>query len=41
VLKGYNEKRIEPYFLYIYIALRQVCPDTGISKKGMSIAITT
>jgi histone H2B len=32
-----NKKRIETYSSYIYKVLKQVHPDTGISKKGMSI----
>ena len=32
-----NKKRIESYSSYIYKVLKQVHPDTGISKKGMSI----
>ncbi|CAN0318510.1 unnamed protein product [Ascophyllum nodosum] len=30
-------KRIESYSSYIYKVLKQVHPDTGISKRGMSI----
>ena len=30
-------KRTETYSTYIYRVLKQVHPDTGISKKGMSI----
>jgi histone H2B len=30
-------KRTESYSSYIYKVLKQVHPDTGISKKGMSI----
>ena len=30
-------KRKESYAIYIYKVLKQVHPDTGISKKGMSI----
>jgi histone H2B len=32
-----NKKRTESYSTYIYRVLKQVHPDTGISKKGMSI----
>jgi histone H2B len=32
-----NKKHIETYSPYIYKVLKQVHPDTGISKKGMSI----
>jgi histone H2B len=32
-----NKKRTESYGTYIYKVLKQVHPDTGISKKGMSI----
>ena len=32
-----NKKRTESYSTYIYKVLKQVHPDTGISKKGMSI----
>ena len=31
------KKRTESYSSYIYKVLKQVHPDTGISKKGMSI----
>ena len=34
---GKNKKRVETYSSYIYKVLKQVHPDTGISKKGMSI----
>merc|ERR1711981_957165 len=34
---GRSKKRVETYSSYIYKALKQVHPDTGISKKGMSI----
>ncbi len=30
-------KRVESYSSYIYKVLKQVHPDTGISKRGMSI----
>ena len=32
-----KKKRTESYSMYIYKVLKQVHPDTGISKKGMSI----
>ncbi|CAM9260753.1 unnamed protein product [Discosporangium mesarthrocarpum] len=32
-----KQKRIESYSSYIYKVLKQVHPDTGISKRGMSI----
>ena len=35
--KGRKSKRVESYSSYIYKVLKQVHPDTGISKKGMSI----
>ena len=35
--KKRNKKRVESYATYIYKVLKQVHPDTGISKKGMSI----
>lgn len=35
--KKKSKKRIESYSSYIYKVLKQVHPDTGISKKGMSI----
>jgi histone H2B len=35
--KKSNKKRTESYSSYIYKVLKQVHPDTGISKKGMSI----
>ena len=34
---GSRKKRVESYSSYIYKVLKQVHPDTGISKKGMSI----
>lgn len=34
---GSRKKRVETYSSYIYKVLKQVHPDTGISKKGMSI----
>ena len=34
---GSKKKRVESYSSYIYKVLKQVHPDTGISKKGMSI----
>ena len=33
--KKRNKKRVESYATYIYRVLKQVHPDTGISKKGM------
>ena len=35
--KKRSKKRTESYSMYIYKVLKQVHPDTGISKKGMSI----
>eukprot|EP00586_Coscinodiscus_wailesii_P017133 CAMPEP_0172519860 /NCGR_PEP_ID=MMETSP1066-20121228/291666_1 /TAXON_ID=671091 /ORGANISM="Coscinodiscus wailesii, Strain CCMP2513" /LENGTH=116 /DNA_ID=CAMNT_0013302523 /DNA_START=137 /DNA_END=487 /DNA_ORIENTATION=+ len=35
--KKNSKKRVESYSTYIYKVLKQVHPDTGISKKGMSI----
>ena len=32
-----RKRRTESYSTYIYKVLKQVHPDTGISKKGMSI----
>ena len=32
-----RKKRVETYSSYIYKVLKQVHPDTGISKRGMSI----
>ena len=32
-----NKKRVESYSSYIYKVLKQVHPETGISKRGMSI----
>ena len=32
-----NKKRVESYSSYIYKVLKQVHPNTGISKRGMSI----
>ena len=32
-----HAKRVESYSSYIYKVLKQVHPETGISKKGMSI----
>ncbi|KAH8059828.1 hypothetical protein JL720_13757 [Aureococcus anophagefferens] len=34
---GKKKTRVESYSTYIYRVLKQVHPDTGISKKGMSI----
>ena len=35
--KGRKSKRVESYSSYIYKVLKQVHPQTGISKRGMSI----
>ena len=35
--KATKKKRTESYSTYIYKVLKQVHPDTGISKRGMSI----
>ena len=35
--KKRNSKRVESYSSYIYKVLKQVHPNTGISKRGMSI----
>ena len=35
--KKKKKKRTESYSSYIYKVLKQVHPDTGISKRGMSI----
>ena len=35
--KKRSKKRTESYSTYIYKVLKQVHPDTGISKKGMGI----
>ena len=35
--KKRKKKRVESYSSYIYKVLKQVHPDTGMSKKGMSI----
>ena len=32
-----SKKRVESFSIYIYKVLKQVHPDTGMSKKGMSI----
>ena len=32
-----SKKRVESYSSYIYKVLKQVHPETGISKKGISI----
>jgi len=32
-----NKKRVESYYSYIYKVLKQVHPETGISKRAMSI----
>ena len=34
---GHNAKRAETYSVYIYRVLKQVHPETGISKRSMSI----
>ena len=34
---GHRKKRVETYSSYIYKVLKQVHPDTGISRKAMSI----
>ncbi len=34
---GSKKKRVESYSTYIYRVLKQVHPEIGISKKGMSI----
>ena len=34
-----KKKRVESYSTYIYKVLKQVHPETGISKRGMSIYI--
>ena len=34
---GRKKKRTESYSTYIYKVLKQVHPETGISKRGMSI----
>jgi len=35
--KGRKKRRVESYSTHIFKVLKQVHPDTGISKKGMSI----
>merc|ERR1712167_536852 len=35
--KGSRKKRVESFAVYIYRVLKQVHPETGISKKSMSI----
>ena len=35
--KRRSKKRVESFGIYIYKVLKQVHPDTGMSKKGMSI----
>ena len=35
--KGHHAKRAETYSVYIYRVLKQVHPETGISKRSMSI----
>jgi histone H2B len=37
VATKHNKKRVESYSSYIYKVLKQVHPETGISKRGMSI----
>jgi histone H2B len=32
-----RRRRVESYSIYIYKVLKQVHPETGISKRGMSI----
>ena len=32
-----KKRRVESFAIYIYKVLKQVHPDTGMSKKGMSI----
>ena len=34
---GKKKKRTESFSMYIYKVLKQVHPDTGVSKKAMSI----
>lgn len=34
---GSRKKRVETYSTYIYRVLKQIHPETGISKKAMSI----
>ena len=34
---GRKKKRTESFSMYIYKVLKQVHPDTGVSKKAMSI----
>ena len=35
--KGKSKKRVESYSTYIFKVLKQVHPETGISKRAMSI----
>ena len=35
--KARRKKRVESYSTYIYKVLKQVHPDTGVSRKAMSI----
>lgn len=35
--RGKKKKRVETYSTYIYKVLKQVHPETGISRRGMSI----
>ena len=37
VAKTSSKKRVESYSIYIYRVLKQVHPETGISKKGMEV----
>lgn len=37
IKKHHNAKRAETYSVYIYRVLKQVHPETGISKRSMSI----
>jgi len=36
-VKAKNKRRVQSYSTYIYKVLKQVHPDTGISRRGMSI----
>lgn len=35
--KGRNKRRVQTYHSYIYKVLKQVHPDTGISRRAMSV----
>ena len=35
--KAHKKKRVESFSVYIYRVLKQVHPETGISKRSMSI----